>query len=427
MHAPSWEPLNSFKVPSGKSGKEFVRELSHLFSAFASASSMESIALKATIVMPILLLQRPHSRSKTKEHATCLERRLRIWKEGNLNELTLEGRTIQNRLSKFDMPKVKENISRSFSNLMFAGKTKAALDLLYHSEKGGILHLDGRSDPTDHDSPSVRHILISKHPPGQQAHPECISSSLPEGTHPVVFESIDTNAIHSASLHTTGSSGPSGLDAHEWRQLCTAFGGVSTGLCSSLAQVAKRLCTSYVDPSSVSPFLACRLIALNKQPGVRPIGIGDTARHIITKAVLHTLCPDIQAATGCIQLRGGQISGIEAAVHAVRSVFNSDETQAALFVTDCSPQHNEGLSTILINTYRAPTDLFVDGDTVQSQEGTTQGNPLAMPMYALATIPLINSLDGPCKQVWYADDAVAVGRMTDLRDWWEKLTILGPK
>ena len=92
-----------------------------------------------------------------KEHVSCSERRLRIW---NLNELTLE-RTIQNCLSKFDMPKVKESISRSFSNLTFAGKTKAALDLLSHSEKGGILHLDDGSDPTDHDSPSVRDILIS--------------------------------------------------------------------------------------------------------------------------------------------------------------------------------------------------------------------------------------------------------------------------
>ena len=176
---------------------------------------------------------------------------------------------------------------------MFARKTKAALDLLSCSEKGDILHLADHSDPTDHDSPSVRDILISKHSPGQRAHPECISSSLPEETHPVVFESIDANAIRSASLRTTGSSGPSGLHAHEWRRLCTAFGGVSTGLCSALAQVAKRLCTSYVDPSSVSPFLACRLITLDKQPGVRPIGIGDAARRIIAKAVLHTLCPDI--------------------------------------------------------------------------------------------------------------------------------------
>lgn len=42
------------KVPSGRTGKEFVHELSHLFSAFASASSVESIALKATIILPIL-------------------------------------------------------------------------------------------------------------------------------------------------------------------------------------------------------------------------------------------------------------------------------------------------------------------------------------------------------------------------------------
>ncbi len=45
----------------------------------------------------------------------------------------------------------------------------------------------------------------------------------------------------------------------------------------SIANVAKTLCTTYVDPESIAPFVACRLIALNKNPGVRPIGIGDTA------------------------------------------------------------------------------------------------------------------------------------------------------
>ena len=96
--------------------------------------------------------------------------------------------------------------------------------------------------------------------------------------HSVVFDSIDANAIRSTALPTTGSAEPSGLDAHKWRHLCTAFKGASTDLCYSLALVAKRLCTSYVDPKCVSPFLACRLIALDKSPGVRQIGIGDTAR-----------------------------------------------------------------------------------------------------------------------------------------------------
>ena len=48
--------------------------------------------------------------------------------------------------------------------------------------------------------------------------------------------------------------------------------------------------------------LACRLIALDKHPGVRPIVIGDTAHRIIAKAVLSIIGPDIQDVSGCQQL-----------------------------------------------------------------------------------------------------------------------------
>ena len=40
---------NIFSVPSGKAGKDFVQELSRLFRSYAERSSMECIALKATI------------------------------------------------------------------------------------------------------------------------------------------------------------------------------------------------------------------------------------------------------------------------------------------------------------------------------------------------------------------------------------------
>jgi hypothetical protein len=108
-------------------------------------------------------------------------------------------------------------------------------------------------------------------------------------------------------------------------------------------------------------------------------------------------------------------------VHAVRSTFALDENEAVLLVDASTPSTDRRICP-----YRAQTDLFVDGDIILSQEGTTQGDPLAMPMYALATIPLIKELDGHCKQIWYADDAAAVGKITDLREWWDKLTTLGP-
>ena len=51
------------------------------------------------------------------------------------------------------------------------------------------------------------------------------------------------------------------------------------------------------------------------------------------------------------------------------------------------------LATVLINSYRAETDLFIDGDVIKSSEGSTQGDPLAMPMYTIATVPLIQRLN----------------------------------
>jgi hypothetical protein len=65
----------------------------------------------------------------------------------------------------------------------------------------------------------------------------------------------------------------------------------------------------------VSPLLANRLIALDKCPGVRPIGIGDTARQIIAKAAPTIAKEDIMDAAGPLQR---QVAGCEAATHSVR-------------------------------------------------------------------------------------------------------------
>ena len=51
-----------------------------------------------------------------------------------------------------------------------------------------------------------------------------------------------------------------------------------------------------------------------------------------------------------------------------------------------------------------PTELFEGGQMLWSEED--QGDPLAMPMYALATIPFIDQLSDIqyVIQVWYAND-----------------------
>lgn len=149
----------------------------------------------------------------------------------------------------------------------------------------------------------------------------------------------------------------------------------------------------------------------------------------MAKVILSVTRADIQDVAGTLQLCAGQAAGAEAVVHAMRESFLKDDTEAILLV-DATNAFNSlnrqaalhnirhlcpPITTTLINTYRVQTDLFVDGSSLPSQEATTQGDPLAMPMYALATIPLIRRLPNNVLQSWYADDASASSNVQDLR------------
>ena len=116
--------LNLFKIPYGTAGKAFTQELARLFKAFVESSALESIALKAATIMPVLLLQKPSKSSKAKDHIKRLQRRLTTWRDGNLPELMREGGMIQQRIPK-NAGHIKEGIlSQQFANNMSQGRQK---------------------------------------------------------------------------------------------------------------------------------------------------------------------------------------------------------------------------------------------------------------------------------------------------------------
>ena len=292
-------------------------------------------------------------------------------------------------------------------------------------------------------SKSVRETLLDKHPCGRPLDPHAVVPPVSSAfdPHPVYFDRITGSLIRSIALHVDGAAGSSNLDAHGWRRICTSYHAASADICNALASLARRLCTDYVDPAGLTAFTACRLIALDKCPGVQPIGVGEVVRWIIGKAILSVIGVEIQQSAGSLQLCAGQPSGCEAAIHALRHIFDDVTTEAALLV-DASNAFNNlnrqlalanisalcpAFSRILINTYRNDANLFVGGETILSQEGTTQADPLAMAMYALALVPMITHLSDIVKQVWYADDAAAAGHLTDLHTWWDILCDIGPQ
>ena len=291
---------NLFLVPSGRAGKKFVTEMTQLIEAYANGTAMEGIALKALVVLQVLLLQKPHSRSKSQEHVEHLQRRLGLWKSGRFDDLVREGRALQSRLQTSSTRVKEEDIPRVFSRLMIQGKVNAALRYLSDNSTGGVLSLDSVIEGSN--GMTAQEVLRQKHP-GKLAVSE---STLLNGPvldiSPVIFDSIDGCTIKYAALRTQGAGGPSGLDSTAWRRLCCSFHSQSTELCNALAALTRRICTEFVDPRGIEALVACRLIPLDKCPGIRPIDIGETFRRIICKSIMTVVKNDVSCCCGALQV-----------------------------------------------------------------------------------------------------------------------------
>ena len=68
----------------------------------------------------------------------------------------------------------------------------------------------------------------------------------------------------------------------------------------------------------------------------------------------------------------------------------------------------------------------MNGKTHLSQEGTTQGDPLAMSMYGIALLPLMDLVNEGVFQKWYADDGNVAGSIESLRNLFGKFKLHGP-
>ena len=156
---------------------------------------------------------------------------------------------------------------------MQKGNVNGALKLLTNNMSNGILPL------TD----ETLHLLRTKHPEMQNAHEEVLLQGPIKQVHPVVYEAIDEALISKAALKTKGGCDPSGSDAENWRRILVSrsFGSSSLYLRKSFANFTRTLCTRNLNTSisdvgyTLEAFIANRLIPLNKNPGIRPVGVGE--------------------------------------------------------------------------------------------------------------------------------------------------------
>ena len=129
--------------------------------------------------------------------------------DSNLNDLVLEGRSMQKPLPRYLQSRNNQQLARSFNNLMLAYNMKPALRFITEQNKGDVLRLDDRVNLPNIFVKRVGDLLIEKHPPCRPAIKETLIpvEALPQ-VQPIIFKAIDASAIRSASLRTQGAVGP---------------------------------------------------------------------------------------------------------------------------------------------------------------------------------------------------------------------------
>ena len=434
-----WSALNLFEPPKCGATTTIIKEITTLLINYIRDTTLAPLSLKIMFTLPHLFFQKTHPKTKQAENTEALRRRVELWQKNNLDALLREARALQERLSRPQQSSIPtEDKARKFADKMRQGNVASATRSLSENSTRGVLPLTRET---------ITH-LKEKHPP-----PSDKSGQRLEGCHqppnPVIYERITGDMVWTKALQTHGSAGPSGLDARGWRRLLSSakFGNAAGDLRNAIAAVARKLASS--NCRHVDALSACRLIPLDKRPGCRPIGVGEVLRRIMGKCIMAVVKEDVRKAAGNLQVCAGQQAGGEAAVHAMREMFDNTECEAVLLVDAKNAfntinrktmMHNikikcPSLATYVENTYTTPSDLYINNHggkvkVLESAEGTTQGDPVAMAMYALGLSVLQDEIrysKTQVKQVAYADDLSGAGKISDLREWWDTVNTTGPE
>ena len=231
---------NFFTLPRGKSGSDFLKELTRLIYLFVDKTKWERISLSLVHVFIPLMLQKPNQRSKAKDHAKYLQIRLEKWKNGALEDLIHEGNEIQKRMLK-SKKRTDESNRKAFCRLMLAGKVRQATKFI------------DSADPVTgvHDiSHEIIEALKAKHPKGEELHADVMLDITKPLPNPVIYEHLTPEVIQKSAKNLSGSGGPSLVDADLWKYFLNsrAYGQLTYHLAEAVSGLAKRLCSENIHP-----------------------------------------------------------------------------------------------------------------------------------------------------------------------------------
>ena len=217
-----------------------------------------------------------------------------------------------------------ESIARRYHSMVIDGRLRAAVRGLTNRDGGGVMNME---DIDQKSKSPVIDVLKGKHP----------EMKIPVPGEGEAFEHYDRmeclveldcteEIVQDIAGKMQGGAGPSSVDALALKKWLLNHGAASQILREELAAWTEWLSNGHPPWAAYRAMMYCRLVALDKCPGVRPVGIGEVWRRAIAKCVLAECGDDAKAACGSTQLCAGLEAGIEGAIHAVAARAKEHET-----------------------------------------------------------------------------------------------------
>jgi hypothetical protein len=262
-----------------------------------------------------LILQTTPDVKKSKDVRSRLDLQMELWERGCIRALIdnvitkVGGKPLVHR-EKDDAAK-----ARSYQARVISGRLRSAVrGVTNRAGRGSILQPDGVCTETGR---PVLEVLQGKYlkmrEPNLNDPTLKIFEEYPTVPQVVPLD-ITAETGEKVASHLSGAAGPSGTDAVDLSNWLLRHGVESQLLRTELAAMARWLANDHPPWATYRALMAYRLVALDKEPGTRPVGIGEIYRRLFAKCVLE-VC-DSQATTACgnLNLCAGLPAGIEGAL-----------------------------------------------------------------------------------------------------------------
>ena len=165
---------------------------------------------------------------------------------------------------------------------------------------------------------TVASVLEGKHL--HQKISSCAMLETYEETSIVIPVNITEKGFDSVARKILGASGTGGTGSEALQGKLLKFGEDSKKLRTSVETFVDWLANGSLPWATYRAFIPFCLITLDKQPIIRPVGVGETRRHIFAKIVIKVTGPEKTMVCQDDQLCAGLKAVIEFTVHKVQAI-----------------------------------------------------------------------------------------------------------